>query len=182
MPYLHWEIEERLRRMSKVVQDTTKNHEANTKEKKFQKGKFVDIAKNWRIKLAQPGVTREEGEEVGKGSGRKWRPRSPLALYLWHVAKLFELIDEAADERHIADHLYSSPPLHMRRTLDQFYYWTVEDTSHRDREQVVCRGTRSLSDPEATTRVIMVDQLWLWILDESKHQVGGGGSLFHLVC
>jgi hypothetical protein len=161
MPYLHWEIEQRLLRMSEVVQVTTRLEEQNTKHRKKQRSKFAEAASNWRIKLGQRAVMRKAKES-------SWRPHSPLAKYLWYVAKLFEIIDEAADERLIREHLHSSPPLHMRRTLDQFYYWTVEDTSLRDQDQVVCRGTRSKDDPEATTRVVMVDQLWLWILDESK--------------
>jgi len=160
MPYLHWEIEQRLVRMTDVVQRTTMLNEQQTKPK-AHKGKFADAVNNWRIRLGRPAVIQKKKE----GS---WRPQSTLALYLWHVAKLFVLIDEAADERHIAENLHSSPPLHMRRTLDQFYYWTVEDTALQDRDQVVCRGTRSLNDLEATTRVVMVDQLWLWILDESR--------------
>lgn len=56
----------------------------------------------------------------------------------------------------------------MRRTLEQFYYWTAPDTTGRDKEQVVCRGTRTQNeDPDATARLVMVDQLWLWILDEN---------------
>jgi hypothetical protein len=161
MPYLHWEIEQRLLRMSEVVQVTTRLEEQKFKPSKKQRSKFAEAASNWRIKLGQRAV-------IEKNKESSWRPHSPLAKYLWHVAKLFEIIDEAADERLIREHLHSSSPLHMRRTLDQFYYWTVEDTSSRDQAQVVCRGTRSRDDPEATTRVVMVDQLWLWILDESK--------------
>src|SRR6266566_4590502 len=56
----------------------------------------------------------------------------------------------------------------MRRTLEQFYYWTVVDTTAQDQNQVVCHGTRSSDDPEATGRVVMVDQLWMWILDRTK--------------
>jgi hypothetical protein len=59
-------------------------------------------------------------------------PLSALGKYLWFAAKMFEIIDEAADERLISEHLYSASPLHMRRTLDQFYYWTVTDTTAQD--------------------------------------------------
>ncbi len=126
-----------------------------------QSSKFPEVASDWRIKSrsqAAPNTRRE----------RSWKPQSSLAQYLWHVAKLFEIIDEAADERHIMEHLHSSPPLHMRRTIDQYYYPTVEDSSQRDQDQVVCRGTRSKNDPDAMARVVMVDQLWLWILDDSQ--------------
>jgi hypothetical protein len=80
--------------------------------------------------------------------------------------------------------------------LDQSYYWTLNKTSVRDRNQVVYRSTqpgifheynhmkgewpehkeqgitldRGCNDCQANirkvSRVIMVDQLWMWILDE----------------
>ena len=157
MPYLHWEIEKRLLRMSKIVQ-------RQTAELKLEFGmgsinfrsKFADLAGNWRIKLGQ------------LAPAERRVPSSALGKYLWFAAKLFEIIDEAADERLISEHLHSTSPLHMRRTLDQFYYWTVIDTTAQDQNQVVCHGTRSSSDPEATGRVVMVDQLWMWILDQSQ--------------
>ena len=124
----------------------------------------ADLAENWRIKLGQPARAR-------RNERPRWMPSSALGKYLWFAAKLFEIIDEAADERLISEHLHSTSPLHMRRTLDQFYYWTVIDTTAQDQNQVVCHGTRSSSDPEATGRVVMVDQLWMWILDESKTSV-----------
>ncbi len=31
------------------------------------------------------------------------------------------------------------PPLHLRRTLDQYYYHTLQDTTKRDGDQVVTR-------------------------------------------
>ena len=58
-------------------------------------------------------------------------------------------------------------PLHIRRTLDQSYFLSLKDTSERDRDQVVYRETKlAWQEPGDITRVVMVDQLWLWILDE----------------
>ncbi|KAI1819301.1 hypothetical protein F4861DRAFT_149909 [Xylaria intraflava] len=57
-------------------------------------------------------------------------------------------------------YLNSTPPLHPRRTLDQFFYHGI-DTSARDTDQVVYRFCKK-HDIEA--KVFMVDQLWLWIL------------------
>lgn len=162
MPYLHWEIEKRLLRMSSIVQKQTADLKPEFGMRRINfRSKFADLASNWRIKLGQTAP-------ADKSAMERWLPSSPLAKYLWFAAKLFEIIDEAADERLINEHLYSSSPLHMRRTLDQYYYWTVIDTTTQDQNQVVCHGTRSSSDPEATGRVVMVDQLWMWILDESK--------------
>ncbi|KAG9235378.1 hypothetical protein BJ875DRAFT_374401 [Amylocarpus encephaloides] len=161
MPYLHWEIEKRLQRMSKIVQRQTAELKPEFGKHSINfRSKFADLAGNWRIKLGQLAPTERR-------QGARRMPSSALGKYLWFAAKLFEIIDEAADERLISEHLHSTSPLHMRRTLDQFYYWTVIDTTAQDQDQVVCHGTRSSSDPEATGRVVMVDQLWMWILDQN---------------
>jgi ankyrin repeat protein/Mg2+ and Co2+ transporter CorA len=58
--------------------------------------------------------------------------------------------------------------LHMRRTLDQFWYRNV-DTSQRDDDQVVLRYQQKqnrLAGKEENDKLelLMVDQLWLWVL------------------
>ncbi|KAJ5096769.1 hypothetical protein N7456_007490 [Penicillium angulare] len=71
------------------------------------------------------------------------------------------------DEMLIDAHLSSSTTsLHVRRTLDQFFYPNI-DTQSRDQDQVVYRyqtkgpGRDGLvTDP----KIFMVDQLWVWIL------------------
>lgn len=57
------------------------------------------------------------------------------------------------------------PLLHIRRTLDQSYFLNLKDTSQRDQDQVVYRATQGHGN---LTRVVMVDQLWLWVLDERE--------------
>lgn len=99
------------------------------------------------------------------------------------------------DKQLLQNFLMEDPPLHPRRTLDQAYYWTLKTTRSRDRDQVVYRATtadparfhrfdqkkyrwKNHEHVEANTtcqdcsakikkvsRVIMVDQLWMWILD-----------------
>lgn len=59
----------------------------------------------------------------------------------------------------------SEPSLHVRRTLDQSYFLNLNDTSQRDQDQVVYRATQGRGN---LTRVVMVDQLWLWVLDERE--------------
>jgi hypothetical protein len=65
------------------------------------------------------------------------------------------------------EYLYGTLPLHPRRTLDQFYYSHLPDTSERDGDQTVTRMTAG--DPGGP-KLIMVDQLWMWIIDESKDE------------
>ncbi|KAL4806536.1 amidase signature domain-containing protein [Aspergillus unguis] len=70
------------------------------------------------------------------------------------------------DELLLRAHLTSSSTsLHIRRTLDQFFYPNI-DTQTRDQDQVVYRyQTKGSRTPEP--KIFMVDQLWMWILGPS---------------
>jgi hypothetical protein len=75
------------------------------------------------------------------------------------------------DEKLLRKYLLSERPVHIRRTLDQSYYWTLRDTQARDRDQVVYRATEKAGkDPKNLDlkRIVMVDQMWIWILDGSE--------------
>ena len=74
---------------------------------------------------------------------------------------------KSADERLIHAYLHEKPFMHVRRTLDQYYYHTMKDTKQRDRDQVVFRWAKRMwpDDPDSVHNILMVDQLWLWILD-----------------
>jgi hypothetical protein len=69
--------------------------------------------------------------------------------------------------------------LHPRRTLDQFYYYMLEDTEKRDENQVIQRWAKGQYQPDgrpglgmqkvpSETHVMMADQLWLWIINDSE--------------
>ncbi|KAL2143371.1 hypothetical protein VTI28DRAFT_10485 [Corynascus sepedonium] len=168
MPYLHWEIEKRLARMTNVIRKTQHENERRTAFERVnkRKGTWTSVVERARAMANRMETTLSD---IGGWNYDvpPWRPQSALGRYLWLAAKLHQLIDEAADWRLITDHLCTQSPLHPRRTLEQYYNWTSEDTAHRDRQQVVYRGTRMRNDPEAIARVVVVDQLWLWILDEN---------------
>ncbi|KAI8624929.1 hypothetical protein F5Y19DRAFT_452367 [Xylariaceae sp. FL1651] len=71
------------------------------------------------------------------------------------------LIDYSSrDSLLVNAYMNSTPPLHPRRTLDQFFYHGI-DTSARDTDQVVYRYCKR---HRIETKVFMVDQLWLWII------------------
>ncbi|KAI3320523.1 hypothetical protein HD806DRAFT_538359 [Xylariaceae sp. AK1471] len=76
-------------------------------------------------------------------------------------------MDYEDDEKLLRDYVDATAPLHVRRTLDQYYFPTLEDTSARDKDQVVYRGTKQ--GRQGRTRVVMVDQLWLWIINDGKY-------------
>jgi hypothetical protein len=68
-------------------------------------------------------------------------------------------------------------PQYLRRTLDQFYYPALDDTSDRDKDQTISKWTgtplkQNGRDKAATdSAMIMVDQFWCWIIDESLSSV-----------
>ena len=60
----------------------------------------------------------------------------------------------------------------VRRSLDQSYYSSLEDTFERDNDQVVDRFARCLKAPGNTKvwpvghePILMVHQLWLWVVN-----------------
>lgn len=107
-------------------------------------------------------------ETKASDNDEKEKKRCPLGKYLLQIAKIYDAMDIEPDVRMLRDHLHQDPPLHSRRTLDQSYYWKLQNTDNRDEDQVVYRATMEGKSPLRTTRVVMVDQLWLYILDESE--------------
>lgn len=75
------------------------------------------------------------------------------------------------DEKLIQTYLHEKHCMHIRRTLDQYYYHTMKDTSARDEDQVVYRYAKKMwpEVKESDLNILMVDQLWLWILGGGKH-------------
>ncbi|KAK4165403.1 hypothetical protein QBC43DRAFT_287954 [Cladorrhinum sp. PSN259] len=71
----------------------------------------------------------------------------------------------------------ASPLLHCRRTLDQFTYHMLQDTEKRDNTQVIYKWARRQpkkpkpvpgSSDEDEYPVLMIDQLWLWVLEDEQ--------------
>jgi hypothetical protein len=67
-------------------------------------------------------------------------------------------------ETGVSQTMQTYPDLHVRRTLDQYYYTTLKDTEERDKDQVIYRELRRRKAEEP--KIIVVDQLWLWILNK----------------
>ena len=93
----------------------------------------------------------------------------------------------------IWQHLTSDRPVHCRRTLDQYRYPSLRNTAVRDADQILYKCTKRKLEAESsqgpsikekvssrssagridgssgnddnTAKVLMVDQLWLWIMD-----------------
>ncbi|KAF8857958.1 hypothetical protein BDZ45DRAFT_421917 [Acephala macrosclerotiorum] len=78
------------------------------------------------------------------------------ALHACHQWNVRGNRDKMLADAYVAD----THPLHMRRTLDQSYYYMLDNTRPRDRDQVVSRYGKRLSRRHPV--MIMVDQLWMW--------------------
>ena len=113
-----------------------------------------------KIVLFMPFLHYESDESRKKMSHaikRTYRsdPKDPL---------LSSLENPTPDDLLIEAYLNASPPLHARRTLDQFFYHGI-DTSQRDQDQVVYRYCQRR---HLKPHVFMVDQLWVWILGKGS--------------
>ncbi|KAL4749255.1 hypothetical protein BDW72DRAFT_214150 [Aspergillus terricola var. indicus] len=131
-----------------------------------------------------------------------------LALYLhwdtyWNLLQRRRVIEErlrqgrsrpvpddisrsSLESKLIWKYLGNEPPIHIRRTLDQFGYPNLRSTVARDDDQMLWKRTRKAtnlidelgnslplrdrSDLQGSVfvdgKVLMVDQLWLWIVDQ----------------
>jgi ankyrin repeat protein len=69
---------------------------------------------------------------------------------------------EEEEKALISTYLHSPPSLHVRRTLDQYFYHMLENTDDRDKDQVVSRWAQKVRS-ETRHNILMVDQLWLWL-------------------
>jgi hypothetical protein len=65
---------------------------------------------------------------------------------------------------HAEDERAMVSPLQVRRTLDRYLYVHLENNNKRDSDQVILRYTSRWPNP----RLFVVDQLWLWILNDGK--------------
>lgn len=105
-----------------------------------------------------------------------------LGQVLFDAAMLYEAMTTYREKSLIHKYYHEDPPLHPRRTLEQTNEWTLSLSWHASaRDQVVHRATRpkqldiQSADPftkewtdriRKVPRVMMIDQLWMWILDD----------------
>jgi len=73
------------------------------------------------------------------------------------------LLENDREKELMSTYLKDGHPLHARRTLDQSYYYMLESTRVRDKDQVVWRYANDIMEIKQPA-VMMVDQLWLWTL------------------
>ncbi|KAK3906126.1 hypothetical protein C8A05DRAFT_12118 [Staphylotrichum tortipilum] len=236
MPYLHWETDRMRSRMANSIDAESEKQRRRWELKSAEKSRDRKLQRKDLPSGAVPVVHPESSTETiipdtphdpyGTNFDRNRRlcVNNPLGQYLIDAARLYEAMSTYRDQQMFEKYLYSDPPLHPRRTLDQSYYWTLQSTRDRDRDQVVYRETsmdpnshhhlkpvgkkpakktaasklpnilpvsKPASEDEPQWRwdrhcsqtdekgcedcrenirkvseVVMVDQLWMWILDE----------------
>ncbi|KAF4450211.1 Beta-lactamase-like protein 2 [Fusarium austroafricanum] len=108
----------------------------------------------------------------------KWKIRETYVRIYWGSGdKLKQFIRAYLGK----DNLKEYNPLHLRRTLDQYCYYSPESTEDRDKDQLLSRilnSQRSKPRQIAIDRnlydtfkdnnpILMVDQLWLWVLEDN---------------
>lgn len=219
MPYLHWETSTRrkqfadeistivLRRDKEITSEESKAKRRRQDERRPILSKDILKKLNNERPRSPPMAERQIGVledvvdsmRVGDKSSKEsnngaFQCKNPLGRYLLAAARLYEGMATYRDKVLLRTYLPRQAPIHPRRTLDQAFYWTLNSTSKRDRDQVVYRGTTVAekdfhqydhencewpdhkgldsrvceacrTNISKVSRIIMVDQLWMWILD-----------------
>jgi hypothetical protein len=170
--------------MIDVVQKATTQIQTTSFERRTTGG--------WQ-EMVKTTIMTKEPAGARKINDKTYHGLKVLGQVLLRAAALKEKMDYNTDEKLVRKYLNSKDGalLHPRRTLDQAYYWTLKDTRVRDRDQVVYRATapprdiihpdcfktnpkiniacqQCIEDSRKVPRVIMCDQLWMWVLDQSE--------------
>ncbi|KAI3318081.1 hypothetical protein HD806DRAFT_540551 [Xylariaceae sp. AK1471] len=190
MPYLHFETNEGRARLRNAVKQAT-NRPLKTEDDSTSASAESSSGSSARSSTTDDHNDNESGAESNEDRTRK--KVDFKEKFERFKTKIREYQDGIGEGRSDSDRLISAylargaHYLHLRRTLDQFYYIGVEDTEDRDINQVVQRyAVKKFSmtdESRMRSKLIMVDQLWLWVL-EDKHMVitsfpqswGGSGS------
>jgi hypothetical protein len=193
MPYIHWESFSSQQEVGKILDRIKKD---------------ISKTKIWRSnpRQANENYSRQNTEDVNEPSpppgGDDGVPGTRDAKSTDYDAELLKT------------YLYKRWPVHMRRTLDQYYYSYLADTKTRDGDQVAMRarerklqeeakfsaqyvnteiekgvqkkkkspkpksdkkaknGVHRTKDPvlkpDGNSPVVMIDQLWLWVVSPSS--------------
>ncbi|KAI1112875.1 hypothetical protein F5Y14DRAFT_419834 [Nemania sp. NC0429] len=204
MPYLHWETSRRqsqfAHEIDNIMQRSTQklaDREAEAKRRRQGLGPSLILPPSPSPVASDLGdIVQRAQQNQGKKEVTRFTSKNALGCYLLAASRLYESMTTYKDRKLLQTYLSESPPIHPRRTLDQAYYWALNSTKKRDRDQVVYRGTTAsrnelhLYDKEKETwpehegfnldgrdcdickagirkvsRVLMVDQLWMWVLD-----------------
>ncbi|TRX94215.1 hypothetical protein FHL15_004983 [Xylaria flabelliformis] len=100
----------------------------------------------------------------------------PLGRYLFLASRLYESMENYRDKMLLRKYLLQELPMHPRRTLDQAARSAFNSNRQSDKTQGLRpehESSRTLptgqykANIQKAPFVVMVDQLWMWILDEN---------------
>ena len=172
MPYISYEDAQGQERYNKIVQETVKSYEKTSSESRD--GSITSEEELKRLDTIPLSRTFNTTSITDS-------QECAIKAYLNYGQKPYDL------------------PLHLRRTLDQSYYYMIDDTSYRDGTQVVSRWNHTKNLLEDNHRdihlkktsdsferdlelvpkhrgvginhnILMVDQLWIWHIPNEDDQ------------
>lgn len=149
IPYLHWESYEYLMKRQRVIEERLRYSLEPLK---------VGVS----VRAREPESPNQTEARIF--SKLRTTRRTRVEQELLHddkesFKKLMQDIQSSQELKLIWEHLDSDSQLHCRRSLDQYMYSTLPDTSARDGDQVLHKCTKE--------SVLVVDQLWMWVLDDA---------------
>jgi hypothetical protein len=198
-PYLHWETaqgwEGQCRAIERATRTATLQDASAIKVHDRVEDNFHNELRGHHINETSLSAV---AQETIAASMNHFRPmamrastrRGVIGRILFGAARIAKLMTSYEDDQLIGDYLYANPPLHPRRTLHQSfneYANFLRDTKKLDQDQIVYRATAKVRDttrqgcskwcqcPDCTaerstmSRLLMVDQLWVFVLDESEY-------------
>ncbi|KAI1772260.1 hypothetical protein F4818DRAFT_426840 [Hypoxylon cercidicola] len=168
MPYIHWESSSSKKVMDGAIKEPRKSNRGSRVSKLSKEYRFT-----WKRDESKKG-TPERSEYVNAEDANDSGQSTLQSSYYMSVKETKKGtsqrngVEETPDFRLLQIYLrsFDTSPLHVRRTFDQFQYYMNDDTAARDDDQVVSRYFKR-RHPDATVPIMMVDQLWMWIIDNS---------------
>lgn len=154
MPYLHWDYAHKLQCRNNCIKIAVEGQPVPNRPS-------LDIMTQY----SEETVEDVEKDHIDLKNSQADDPSSVLTRSELEAARYRRMF--TIDELVMLAYLNVGSPIHPRRTLDHSRYPTLqgEDIDSRDLDQVVYRHTKRLG---LKPRLIMVDQLWMWMLDDSK--------------
>ncbi|KAF2805695.1 uncharacterized protein BDZ99DRAFT_109846 [Mytilinidion resinicola] len=191
LPYLHWESFKHLNKREVVIKERMKanrkllrtaNCMRNDPEPFERPPSIIDFP-------STPDEKYPFGQTEAIPTAEQKSVEDDLINEVSTFKKIKGYIENSPELRFLWHHLIPGDLLHCRRSLDQYMYSTLPDTSARDKDQILHKCTRkgigSLSneapdhedvdsvhdqsnDVDETGNVLVVDQLWMWVLDDAS--------------
>lgn len=196
-PFLHWDTEQGWQRQQKAILDATRvaNMQTATSAPKDRvQDNFNNELRGHHVQsttlssLAHEAIS-SSSSHLRSMTTRAASRRGVVGRVLFCAARIFKLMASFEDDELVREYLFANPPLHPRRSLHQTftkYSSFLLETETLDREQIVYKATAPVTTPAsrpncnkwcqcsdckkeraAVPRLLMVDQLWLFVLDEN---------------